>query len=43
MFYVYVEDQIESSYRSPVAAELRVLELLRRGSEAHVVYDEGAR
>ena len=43
MFYVYVEDQIESSYRSPVAADLRVKELALRGIDAHVEPDEGAR
>ena len=32
MFYVYVDDQIESSYRSPVSADLRVKELALRGS-----------
>lgn len=43
MFYVYVDDQIESSHRSPVAADLRVKELALRGIDAHVEPDEGAR
>ena len=42
MYVVYVDDCIDSEFRSPVAAGLRVSELLRIGLEAHLVYDEGA-
>lgn len=42
MYVVYVDDCIDNEFRSPVAAELRVSELLRNGYDAHVVYDEGA-
>lgn len=42
MYQVYVDDNLDSEFRSPVAADLRVKELLRNGSEAHIVYDEGA-
>lgn len=42
MYYVYIEDSVDSEFRSPVAAELRVMELRRRGFDAHKEYDEGA-
>ena len=42
MYYVYIEDSVDSEFRSPVAAELRVSELRRRGFDAHKEYDEGA-
>lgn len=42
MYYVYVNDSIDSTFRSPVAADLRVLELRHQGSDAHKEYDEGA-
>ena len=41
MYVVLVDDQIDSTFRSPVAAELRVSELLRRGVEASFYFDEG--
>ena len=43
MYYVYVDDQIDSSYRSPVAADLRVKDLARRGIDARVEPDDRAR
>lgn len=42
VYYVYVDDHIDTPFRSPVAAELRVKELLRSGEDAYVVFDEGA-
>lgn len=42
MYVVYVDDRIDKQFRSPVAAELRVLELRRQGFDAHKEYDEGA-
>ena len=42
MYQVYVDDNLDSEFRSPVAADLRVAELARRGVEASVLYDEGA-
>ena len=42
MYIVYLEDDsIDSEFRSPVAAELRVLDLAKRGVKAFKVYDEG--
>jgi len=43
VYYVYVDDHIDTQFRSPVAAELRVKELLRSGEDAYVVFDEGGR
>ena len=43
MYVVLVDDQIDSSYSSPVVADLRVKELLRRGVDASVHFDEGLR
>lgn len=42
MYIVYIDDSVDSEFRSPVAAELRVLELHRRGFDARKEYDEGA-
>lgn len=42
MYVVYVDDNVDTEFRSPVAADLRVADLARRGIEASVHYDEGA-
>lgn len=42
MYIVYIDDSVDSEFRSPVAAELRVLELRRRGFDVRKEYDEGA-
>lgn len=42
MYVVYVDDNIDTEFRSAMAAELRVLELRRQGFDAHKEYDEGA-
>lgn len=42
MYIVYIDDYVDSEFRSPVAAELRVLELRRLGINARKEYDEGA-
>ena len=42
MYVVYIDDHIDCELRSPVAAELRISELLRNGIEAYTIYDEGA-
>lgn len=43
MYYVHIDDSIVGAFKSPVAAELDAVDRIRRGEDAYVVYDEGAR
>lgn len=41
MYYVYINDSIGDTFRSPVAAELYAAQW-REDADVHVEYDEGA-